>query len=148
MCFAALQLCSVVATLLGSGVLGSELGLVDPASVYGDWMDSKFDLQLLSQCCSAFAGQNGLSPDIDFACCGDVNAIYTNLPQIISIAFKGSNRFFFFFFFFFTISSLRREPSPTSMLKWFGRNRATNRALITCNMFCYVPRGTKGQLSY
>ena len=28
------------------------------------------------------------------------------------------------------------------------RPRATHRALITCNMSCYVPRGTKGQLSY
>ena len=27
------------------------------------------------------------------------------------------------------------------------KSRAT-RALITCNMSCYVPRGTKGQLSY
>ena len=26
--------------------------------------------------------------------------------------------------------------------------RATHRALITCNMSCHVPRGTKGQLSY
>ena len=25
---------------------------------------------------------------------------------------------------------------------------ATHQALITCNMSCYVPRGTKGQLSY
>ena len=28
------------------------------------------------------------------------------------------------------------------------KSRATHRALITCNMSCYVPRGTKGQLSY
>ena len=27
------------------------------------------------------------------------------------------------FFLFFTISSLRREPSPTSTLMWLGRNR-------------------------
>ena len=53
---------------------------------------------------------------------------------------------------FFTISSQRRELSPTRTLKWPGRNRAqsraTNRALITCNMSRYVPLGTKGQLSY
>ena len=53
---------------------------------------------------------------------------------------------------FFTVSSLRREPSPTRTLKWPGRSRvqitSTHRALITCNMSCYVPRGTKGQLSY
>ena len=28
------------------------------------------------------------------------------------------------------------------------KSRATHRALITCNMPCYVPRGTKEQLSY
>ena len=28
------------------------------------------------------------------------------------------------------------------------KSRATHRALITCNMSCYVPHGTKGQLSY
>ena len=28
------------------------------------------------------------------------------------------------------------------------KSRATHRALITCNMSCYVPRGTKGELSY
>ena len=27
-------------------------------------------------------------------------------------------------------------------------SRATHRVLITCNMSCYVPHGTKGQLSY
>ena len=31
--------------------------------------------------------------------------------------------------FFFTISSLRREPSPTRTLRWPGRNRVQ----ITCN---------------
>ena len=45
---------------------------------------------------------------------------------------------------FLTISSLRREPSPTRTLKWPGRNRVQ----ITCNMSCYVPHFTKGQLSY
>ena len=28
------------------------------------------------------------------------------------------------------------------------KSHATHRALITCNMLCYVPLGTKGQLSY
>ena len=28
------------------------------------------------------------------------------------------------------------------------KSRATHRALIACNMSCYVPLGTKGQLSY
>ena len=52
---------------------------------------------------------------------------------------------------FLTISSLRRELSPTRTLKWPGRNRVQNhvrrRALITCNMCC-VLLGTKGQISY
>ena len=52
---------------------------------------------------------------------------------------------------FLTISSQRREPSPTRTLKWPGRNRVQT----TCNtssayhvhVSCYVPLGTKGQLS-
>ena len=28
------------------------------------------------------------------------------------------------------------------------KSRATHRALITCNMSCYMPCGMKGQLSY
>ena len=53
---------------------------------------------------------------------------------------------------FFTISSQCRKLSPTCTLKWPGRNRVQ----ITCNtsnaylvqVSCYVPHGTKGQLSY
>ena len=68
------------------------------------------------------------------------------LITIIIIAFKGAVRDFF------TISSQRRELSPTRTLKWPGRNRVQ----ITCNtssayhvqVSCYVPLGTKGQLSY
>ena len=53
---------------------------------------------------------------------------------------------------FFTIASQRRELSPTRTLKWPRRNRVQ----ITCNtsiayhmqVSCYVPLGTKGQLSY
>ena len=60
---------------------------------------------------------------------------------IIIIAFKGA----------ITISLQRRELSPTRTLKWPGRNRVQ----ITCSTLgayhvqvsCYVPLGTKGQLS-
>ena len=53
---------------------------------------------------------------------------------------------------FFTVSSQHRELSPTRTLKWPGRNRVQ----ITFNTWgayhvqvsCYVPLGTKGQLSY
>ena len=53
---------------------------------------------------------------------------------------------------FFTISSQRRELFPTCTLKWPGSNRVQ----ITCNtsstyhvqVSCYMPLGTKGQLSY
>ena len=45
---------------------------------------------------------------------------------------------------FFVICSLRREPSPTRTFNGPGaivcKSRATHRALITCNMSCYVPR--------
>ena len=53
---------------------------------------------------------------------------------------------------FFTISSQRRELSPTRRIKQPGLNRVQ----ITCNtssadhvqVSCYMPLGTKGQLSY
>ena len=53
---------------------------------------------------------------------------------------------------FLTISSQRRELSPTHTLKW----PRCNRVQIMCNtsrayhvqVSCYVPLGTKGQLSY
>ena len=65
---------------------------------------------------------------------------------IIIIAFKGANSRFF------TVSSQRRELSPTRTLKWPGCKRVQ----MTCNtssayhvqMSCYVPLGTKEQLSY
>ena len=52
----------------------------------------------------------------------------------------------------FLQSPQRREPSSTRTLKWPGHNRAK----ITCNtsgvyhvqVSCYMPLGTKGQLSY
>ena len=51
---------------------------------------------------------------------------------------------------FFTISSLRREPSACNTYAKVARAQscANHRTLITCNMSCFVPRGTKGQLSY
>ena len=65
---------------------------------------------------------------------------------IIIIAFKGANR-----------DSLHsphcaanrlqhvRSSGPSAIM---CKSRATHRAFIMCNMSCYVPRGTKGQLSY
>ena len=47
----------------------------------------------------------------------------------------------------FTISSLRRELSPSGQDAIACKSRATHRALITCNRSCYVPRDMKGQLS-
>ena len=38
-----------------------------------------------------------------------------------------------------------RSSGPGAIVR---KSRATHRALITCNMSCYVPLGTKGQLSY
>ena len=65
---------------------------------------------------------------------------------------NNNNRILRRFSRFFTISSQRRELSPTRTLKWPGRNRVQ----ITCNtssayrvqVSCFVPLGTKGQLSY
>ena len=72
--------------------------------------------------------------------------IITVIIIMIIIAFKGAIQDFF------TISSQRRELSPTRTLKWPRRNRVKS----TCNtssadhkeVSCYVPLGTKGQLSY
>ena len=53
---------------------------------------------------------------------------------------------------FFNFSSLRRKLSPTRTLKWPGRNRVqimcNTSSAYHANMSCYVPHGTKGQLSY
>ena len=49
-----------------------------------------------------------------------------------------------------TISSLHREPSSTHTFKWPRHNVckscATHWALISCNMLCYAPYGTKRQV--
>ena len=53
---------------------------------------------------------------------------------------------------FLTISSLRREPSPTCTLKWRRRNRVQIMCITSAAYHkrhaCSVPLGTKGQLSY
>ena len=68
------------------------------------------------------------------------------------IAFKGAIRDFFVFVFVLqsphcTANRLQHVSSsgPGTIV---CKSRATHRALITCNMSCYVPRGTKGQLSF
>ena len=78
--------------------------------------------------------------------CGKLMHPQITIIIVIIVAFKGAIRDFF------TISSQRRELSPTHTLKWPGRNRVQ----ITCNtssachvqVSCYVPLGTKGQLIY
>ena len=65
--------------------------------------------------------------------------------NIIIIAFKGAIRDF--------LQSPHRAANCLQHARSSGpgaiecKSRATHRALITCNM-CYVPLGTKGQLSY
>ena len=53
---------------------------------------------------------------------------------------------------FFTISSQRRELSPTCTLKWPGRNRVqitwNTSSAYHVQVSCYVPLGMKGELSY
>ena len=46
-----------------------------------------------------------------------------------------------------TANCLQHIPS-SSLGVIVCKSRATHWALITCNMSCYMPRGTKGQLSY
>ena len=65
---------------------------------------------------------------------------------IIIIAFKGAIRDF--------LQSPHSAENRLQHARSSGpggivcNSRATQRALITCNMSCYVPLGTKGQLSY
>ena len=65
---------------------------------------------------------------------------------IIIIAFKGAIRDFF--------QSSHSAANCLQQVRSSGpgtivcKSRAIHRALITCNMSCYVPLGTKGQLSY
>ena len=67
--------------------------------------------------------------------------------SIIIIAFKGAIPDFFLQSPHCTPNRLQHVLSsvPGAIV---CKSRATHRALITCNMSCYVPRGTKEQLSY
>ena len=168
------------------GVIGSALGLVDPVSVYCDWVRWKVWSATSISVCQHVKLSEQIRPWDTLACCWDVkqasnqptNKHSTSLGHhaamppgqvvgytyylvaapcitcctahvsfkliiiiIIIIAFKGA----------ITITPQRRELSPTRTLKWPGRNRVQ----ITCNTLsayhvqvsCYVPLGTKGQLS-
>ena len=55
---------------------------------------------------------------------------------IMVVAFKGAFRDFF------TISSLRREPSPTCTLKWPGRKSCANHTQHTERLSCAICRIT------
>ena len=76
-------------------------------------------------------------------CYTEISILATHSIIIIIIAFKGdflqspqcaANR----------LLHVRSNDPGTTVCK----SRATHRALITCNMSCYVPRDTKRQLSY
>ena len=103
------------------GIIGSVLGPTDQVSVKGDWVRQ--------QVWSATSVNNN----------NDNNNNNNNRIQ------RRYSRFF-------TFASQRREPSPTRTRQWSGRSRVQ----ITCNtssayhvqVSCYVPFGTKGQLSY
>ena len=66
--------------------------------------------------------------------------------MIIIVAFKGANRDF--------LQSPHCAANRVQHVRSSGpgtvvcKSRATHRSLTTCNMSCYVPRGTKTQLSY
>ena len=75
-----------------------------------------------------------------------VRRIYKIIIIIIIIAFKGAIRDF--------LQSPHSAANRLQHARSSGpgaivcKSCATHRALITCNMSCYVPLGTKGQLSY
>ena len=72
--------------------------------------------------------------------------IIITIIMIIIIAFKGAIRDF--------LQSPHCAANRLQHIHSSGpgafvcKSRATHGALITCNMSCYMPRGTKGQLSY
>ena len=78
-------------------------------------------------------------------------SIYSRLIATIIIVIN-NNRIQRRYSRFFTISSQRREPSPTCVLKLPGHNQVQT----TCNtqsahhvqVTCSVPPGTKGQFSH
>ena len=119
--------------------------------------------QLYSVWMLALSGMGGGCGTNDAGCSGcraNINtfvtkSVYLELPSVDQQVWSNNNnnnRIQRRYSTFFTISSQRREPSPTRTLKWPGRNRVQ----ITCNtssayrvqVSCYVPLGTKGQLSY
>ena len=69
------------------------------------------------------------------------------IMMMIIIAFTGAIQDLFYNFL-----TAPRTVSNTVRSSGLGafvcKSRETHRALVTCNMSCYVSRGTKGQLSY
>ena len=63
------------------------------------------------------------------------------LLLLLIITFKGAIQDFHNLL---TLQNVRSSGQSAVVCK----SRATHRTLITCSMSCYVPRGTKGQLSY
>ena len=64
---------------------------------------------------------------------------------IITIAFKRSRFFYNLLTAPRTVSNSYAQVAGTEIV---SKSRLTNRALITCNMSCYVPHGTKRHPSY
>ena len=72
----------------------------------------------------------------------------TTTTIIIIIAFKDAIRDFFFLQSPHCAANRLQHIHSSSPGAIVCKSRATHRALITCNMPCYVPRGTKPQLGY
>ena len=85
-------------------------------------------------------------------CLGVLVSCVSGSSYLLSLQINNNNRIQRHYSSFYTISSQRCKLSPTHTIKWTGRNRVQ----LTCNtssadhmqVSCYVPLGTKGQLSY
>ena len=67
---------------------------------------------------------------------------------ILIIAFQGAIPAFFFLQYPHCDSNRLQHIRSSGPGAIMCKSRATHRALITNNMSCYLPPGTKGQLSY
>ena len=84
-----LKIATLVTALPGTlhETFRSVLGLVGLVSVYGDWIDSTLDLQLLSECGSRYGCLCRSGPDVHFARCWNVKLLKNKQAKKLASSF-------------------------------------------------------------